>query len=122
MNIRERNNGLHISVEINNSLVVNANPILLESLISNLIVNSIRHNRDNGLISITVSENVFSIKNTGNTTSLDESKIFRRFSRPSEEKKGNGLGLSIVSQTCLFHGWKIEYEYLDKLHTFVVWF
>jgi len=116
------NNGLHVSVEINNSLIINANPILLESLINNLIVNSIRHNINNGAISITVDKDRFTVGNTGDVSSLNKDKIFRRFSRPSEEKAGNGLGLSIVSQICKFHGWDIEYHYKDMLHVFTIHF
>lgn len=116
------NNGLHVTVEINSPLIVKANPVLLESLITNLIVNSIRHNMDNGAISIVINQDTFSIGNTGDRHPLNENKIFRRFSRPSEEKKGNGLGLSIVSQICKFHGWNIKYSYNDNFHTFTVRF
>jgi signal transduction histidine kinase len=116
------NIGLNVTVDINNPLTIQANPILLESLINNLVVNSIRHNIDNGLISIIVNGDTFSVSNTGDTNPLNKDRIFKRFSRPSEEKKGNGLGLSIVVQICKLHGWDVEYSYRDKLHTFVIKF
>jgi signal transduction histidine kinase len=116
------NNGINVSVEINNPLIVNANKTLLESLINNLVVNAIRHNTERGFISVRVKNNIFSVSNTGEKTPLDQDKIFGRFIHTSEEKKGNGLGLSIAYQICKLHGWKIEYHYRDSRHLFCVQF
>jgi len=116
-------NGIKITVEVNNTLMVDANLILLESLISNLIVNAIRHNnKDTGIINIIIDDKTFSILNTGQPEPLNPDKIFRRFSRTSEEKKGNGLGLSIIHQICLLHKWDIEYQYKYERHTFTLLF
>ena len=116
-------NGIKVSVETYNILNVDANLILLESLISNLIVNAIRHNnKDVGIIDIILDGKIFSISNTGQPEPLNPDKIFRRFSRTSEEKEGNGLGLSIVHQICLLHKWEIEYQYQDKRHIFTLQF
>lgn len=116
-------NGIKVTDEVHNTLNVDANSILLESLISNLIVNAIRHNnKDVGIINIILDGKTFSISNTGQSEPLNSDKIFRRFSRTSEEKKGNGLGLSIVRQICLLHKWEIEYQYKDERHTFTLLF
>ena len=115
-------NNIKVAVEVNNGLIVNANLILLESLVSNLIVNAIRHNNRTGTINIILDGKTFSISNTGQSESLNPDKIFRRFSRTSEKKKGNGLGLSIVRQICLLHKWEIEYQYQNEIHTFVLRF
>ena len=116
-------NGIKVIVEVHNTCIVDANSILLESLISNLIVNAIRHNNnDVGIINIILDGKTFSISNTGQAEPLNPDKIFRRFSRTSEEKKGNGLGLSIVRQICLLHKWEIEYQYQDERHTFTLQF
>lgn len=116
------NNGITFTVDIEADLIVEANKTLLESLINNLIVNAIRHNLENGFIRIVIADNLFAVSNTGEELPLDATKIFRRFSRVSEEKKGNGLGLSIVSQICKFHGWEIGYVYREKQHWFEVRF
>lgn len=117
------NNGISLSIEIiSGSLVVKTNRMLLESLVNNLIVNAIRHNIEGGSIFIRVENNTFMVGNTGDKKPLNKDKIFRRFSRVSEEKKGNGLGLSIVNQICKLHGWKIDYEYRDNMHQFSVIF
>lgn len=120
--LRERaeSNGIKVNVEIDNPLNVHANRILIESLITNLIVNSIRHNTEHGIINIRVMNCDFEVSNTGISQSLDKDKVFRRFNRTSEEKKGNGLGLSIVHEICKIHGWKIAYDYRNNLHCFRV--
>ena len=116
-------NGINVSVNINTAFSVNANEILLESLITNLIANAIRHNNtEKRSINIRVDKNIFSISNTGQTDSLDADKIFRRFSRASGEKGGNGLGLSIVCQICKLHGWLVSYDYKNNEHVFTVIF
>lgn len=122
LKVLAENNGLNVSVEINHSLRIHANTTLVESLINNLIVNAIRHNVSNGSIFIAVNKDTFTIRNTGDASPLNKDRIFRRFSRPSEEKKGNGLGLSIVSQICNLHGWSIEYSNRNSLHIFTVRF
>lgn len=122
--LRERaeSNETKVNVEIENPLNIHANRILVESLITNLIVNAIRHNTENGIINMLVADCSFVISNTGATQALDKEKVFRRFNRTSEEKKGNGLGLSIVHEICIMHDWKIQYDYKNNLHTFVVQF
>ncbi len=117
-------NGIAITANIYAHITLTANRILLESLINNLIVNSIRHNTElsDARIIITVDKNSFTIENTGEKKPLNAEKIFSRFSRTSENKKGNGLGLSITYQICKLHGWKIEYEYRNGMHSFIVTF
>ncbi|SHE75351.1 Signal transduction histidine kinase [Dysgonomonas macrotermitis] len=116
------NNRITLVVDIQNPLIITANKVLLESLINNLISNAIRHNYGGGLINIEVKDNTFQISNSGGKSSLNKDKVFRRFSRTSEERKGNGLGLSIVNQICKLHGWEVGYNYTDELHRFYVIF
>lgn len=106
------------------AVILLANKILLESLINNLVINSIRHNvtTADAQIIITLSRCSFIIENTGEKQPLDSDKIFRGFSRTSENKKGNGLGLSIAYQVCKLHGWGIIYSYQNSIHRFEVKF
>lgn len=116
--------GIIIKTNINAQIVLLANKILLESLINNLVVNAIRHNTRSGdsQIMILVDKNSFIIENTGDNIALNSEKIFRRFSRASENKKGNGLGLSITYQICKLHGWNINYSYKNDMHCFEIRF
>ena len=104
------------------SLTIKANRSLLESMMNNLIVNAVRHNRPNGTITVTLNNESLSVANTSDETELDENLIFNRFYRPSEKPKGNGLGLAIVKAICEYHGWNITYAYHSGQHRFTVTF
>ncbi len=103
-------------------LTVQANPALLESLVSNLVVNAIRHNRPDGSITIGLSADRLTVANTSDEAPLDGQLIFNRFYRPSERTAGNGLGLAIVKAVCDYHGWHVDYRYDDGQHCFTVTF
>lgn len=106
----------------NSTLTVRANRTLLESLINNLVVNAVRHNRPKGEIYLTVSGRELTIANTSDEPALDARLIFNRFYRPSEKVKGNGLGLAIVRAICEYHGWTVAYRYEEGMHRFTVRF
>lgn len=105
-----------------NSLSIKANRPLLESMINNLIVNAVRHNKSDGEITVALSDKQLMVSNTSDEEALDKELIFNRFYRPSEKVKGNGLGLAIVKAVCDYHGWKISYTYSDGKHEFTVIF
>ena len=91
--------------------MVKANRTLLESLVSNLVVNAMRHNRANGKITITVADGSLGIANTSAEPMLDASRVFNRFYRPVPSDSGNGLGLAIAKAVCDYHGWDIAYSF-----------
>lgn len=102
---------------------INANPILLECLLKNLIVNAIRHSVSGGVVRIVVDDERLTVSNTdGEGKPLDASLMFNRFHTGDASQKGNGLGLAIVKAICDFHQWQIEYRYEDGCHTFCVHF
>lgn len=103
-------------------LSINANRILLESMVNNLFINAVRHNTPDGTITIGIDDNKLTIANTSTEPPLSPSLIFRRFYRPAQNKSGNGLGLAIVKAICDYHGWNIEYQYKENQHCFVVSF
>lgn len=102
------------------SLTVNANRSLFESLINNLVVNAVRHNKPNGKIIIAVTSNSITVANTSNGGALDATHIFDRFYRATNKGNGYGLGLAIVKAVCDYHGWIVNYEYSNGLHHFIV--
>lgn len=107
-------------------LKVKANRTLVESLINNLIVNAMQHNRSDGVIDISISQNrgiaSLSVANTSNVVALNPQKVFTRFYRPAERTNGNGLGLSIIKAIADYHSWHISYRYADPLHIFDIAF
>lgn len=105
------------------SLPIKANRSLLESMVNNLVVNAVRHNKPDGEITVSLSsDNRLTVSNTSDEAVLDENLIFNRFYRPLEKAEGNGLGLAIVKAVCDYHGWKISYAYTDGKHEFTVIF
>lgn len=103
-------------------LPINANRPLLETLISNLVVNAVRHNRKDGRIIISANDKGINIANTSNEGPLDGEHIFDRFYRANRRGNGYGLGLAIVKAVCEYHGWGIAYRYVGGMHNFTVSF
>ena len=114
--------GLHIIKDFQQEVTIKANRSLLESMINNLVVNAVRHNRTDGSIVMSVNGNSLIISNTSDEPALDATHIFNRFYRPAQNKHGNGLGLAIVKAVCDYHGWTVAYTYTEGKHNFVVKF
>ncbi len=111
---------LHIVKVFQQEVQIKANKSLLESMLNNLVVNAVRHNRIDGSIILSIKSNTLTISNTSNESALDPTHIFNRFYRPAQNQQGNGLGLAIVKAVCDYHGWTIEYQYTGNQHCFVV--
>ncbi|RAJ20573.1 sensor histidine kinase [Pedobacter cryoconitis] len=100
---------------------IEANSVLLEVLINNLLINAIRHNSIKGRISIELTEHRLRLTNTGSHT-LAANKLFKRFSTTSTETPGSGLGLAIIKQICDLYQWKVSYSFINNLHIFTISF
>lgn len=75
-------------------------------LVNNIYVNAINYNKEKGSISISLKDNILSIKDEGIGISKEDQKhVFERFYRVdkarSKEANGTGLGLAIVKHICL---------------------
>jgi two-component system sensor histidine kinase ArlS len=102
-------------------MMLKGNATLFEIVISNLLLNAIRHNHNDGKVILTFHKNCLQITNSSAREALDPEKLFQRFSQPGSGS-GNGLGLSIVKKICDLHGWQISYGYENKLHIFQITF
>lgn len=110
---------LRIHSNIESNIEIKGNTGLIEILINNLIFNAIRHTQSGGTINIELKKSSFEIRNSGQQP-LDDSLLFKRFSRMSANKNGIGLGLSIVQEIAKLHNWKINYRFENKEHVFTV--
>jgi len=104
------------------TLVLQADKMLVESLINNLLTNAIRHNVPSGKIFVRLEKNRLIVLNSGSEHPLDRSQLFRRFSRMNTATQGSGLGLAIVRQICMLYGWQIDYGFENGMHRFEVKF
>jgi signal transduction histidine kinase len=113
---------ISIKTTLENEIKIESNSTLVEILINNLLLNSIRHNITDGQILITISENMLTVSNTGQVQSLDTNKLFIRFSRSTSSEQGNGLGLAIIKKITDLNQWRIDYSFQNDLHNFQVRF
>lgn len=112
---------LNVDCQVAN-LNVKGNRSLLESMVNNMVVNAVRHNKHGGTIDIVITSTSLTIANTSDEPRLDRRHIFNRFYRPTGNKSGNGLGLAIVKAVCDYHDWNISYSFGNGVHTFTVKF
>jgi two-component system sensor histidine kinase CreC len=109
---------LNIVLEINNKSLINAEKILLEQAIGNIVNNALDFSPKSGTITIKVSETNTAIS----IIVLDDgpgipphvlSKLFTRFfsvSRPDTGVRGNGLGLRFVRKIMQLHGGEVTLQ------------
>jgi len=86
---------------------VNADPVLLERAISNLIDNAVKWSPAGGPVEITVREGEVTVTDHGpGIADEDLPRIFDRFYRAAtaRSKPGAGLGLAIVREAATAHG------------------
>lgn len=94
---------LHLNGE---SSVINGIPELVHGIIYNLCDNAIKYNRPNGSVTVIVTKNSLTVRDTGiGIPQEDLDRIFERFYRVdksrSKEVGGTGLGLSIVKHAAM---------------------
>ncbi|HEY4286543.1 MAG TPA: HAMP domain-containing sensor histidine kinase [Puia sp.] len=105
--------------------LVQANLVLLDVLIGNLLSNAIRHNTHMGEIKIHTQGNGLIVSNTGNGTPLHPHRIFDRFYKQARlpgNEDSTGLGLAIVKNICHLYHYDVEYSYSNGLHSFRIGF
>lgn len=97
------------------------NGYLADILVNNLLVNVIRHNQQQGFVSIRLRDRSLQISNTGPAPGFDPTTIFNRFTK-GKHSGGTGLGLAIVKQICDNYQFPLSYRYLDNMHVIEVRF
>jgi two-component system OmpR family sensor kinase len=102
---------INIKTKLEKKVMLNIDKKKISKLIDNLLSNAIKYNKFKGLITIILTKNYFSIKDTGCGIS-DENidLIFNRYSRFSENVGGFGIGLNIVKLICSEYNLSIEIQ------------
>lgn len=87
---------------------------LAEIMVNNLIKNAVKHNIQNGYISINLTQNCLVVENSGIALHENPKELFERFRIGST---GNlGLGLAIVKQICEVYHYTISYDVDETIH------
>jgi signal transduction histidine kinase len=103
-----------VKLEINNDLC--------EILINNLMQNAVRHTTNSGEIIIALTHEALFISNSSEGDPLNQSEIFKRFSKGAESKDSIGLGLSIAQQIVKVSRMELIYDFKNNLHVFALIF
>jgi signal transduction histidine kinase len=100
--------------------IIRANKSLIEILLNNLLSNAIRHNYQNGELSVYLDADKLSISNTGEGA-FDFDRALKRFHK-SDGSEGIGLGLTLCKQICDNYRFTLGYQKNGKMHVFSVTF
>lgn len=103
-----------------NSATVIMNEELFDVLLNNLLSNATKYNFNGGQINVTLNEDQLKIANTSNSPALNTALLYQRFTKLSYGNENNGLGLSIIKQICDTSGFKIEYDFKNQMHIFII--
>jgi len=101
-------------------LYFNVNYELCYILFNNIMQNAIRHNVENGTITVLIKKNSIAISNSGELNPLNDKIIFERFEKNGTNSHSVGLGLSIVKEIAEVYNINISYSYENKLHVFTL--
>ncbi len=111
LNIIAKKENIRLNYYVEN-VIINGNRRMIEDLLYNLIHNSIKYNKENGSVNISIERDedscIIDINDTGiGISKEDQDKIFDRFYIAEESRNknisGTGLGLSIVKHIVKAH-------------------
>jgi signal transduction histidine kinase len=112
-------NGVTVSAPIDGALEVNADPLRLQQILTNILTNAITHTSSGGTATVNASEAAdtltISVRDTGSGIAPSElPNIFERFYRADSSRGrttgGAGLGLAIVKELVAAHGGRVWVE------------
>lgn len=112
--------GVRAGVEERGTFAADMNETLAATLVTNLLKNSFAHNVRGGRVRVDISQDAFTIRNTGAAEALDTRKIFTRFYHSGAKPGSTGLGLPIAQAICRLYGLALEYRYEGGMHVFEI--
>ncbi|UXR63390.1 ATP-binding protein [Bdellovibrio bacteriovorus] len=97
-------------VVVSTDFQILSNPLHLEQVIENLVVNALKHTSD--LVSITVKDSVIEVQDQGDGIPAEVVERlgtpFNRGPHRSGREKGSGLGLAWVQSVVVLYSWNFE--------------
>lgn len=114
--------GITPDVRVTPNVDVKLHKVLAEIMISNLLVNAVRHTKEGGKVSIMLTHREFTVRNSGEPLKGDASRIFERFYKEDQSEISTGLGLSLVKMVSDVSGLQVSYRFENGNHVFSVAF
>lgn len=111
---------IDIKIHENDVLEIEIDNILCEMMINNLLKNAFIHNIKQGEVQIKINKSSITISNSGKPNALNEKMIFNYFYKESNEQNSSGLGLVLIKSICKKSNLTIEYQFINKKHTFFI--
>jgi signal transduction histidine kinase len=115
---------ISLDSRIENDTEITANPILIDILFGNLFSNALRYTDDKKKITIEISHQWIRVSNDSKkgVGKLNESELFQRFKKQSNDSRSLGLGLEICKKICNLYQYNIGYDFMNNRHCFTVYF
>ncbi len=113
---------IKVTKKIDPMVWLEIHPFVAEVLLNNLIGNAIRHNNEQGLITIELNSEFLKIENTGTPPQSDPEEYLERFKKGSDHQESVGLGLAIVNQICKNYGFRLYYYFENNMHVIRILF
>ncbi|RDV15517.1 sensor histidine kinase [Pontibacter diazotrophicus] len=104
------------------STYVYMNRGLAEVLVSNLLINAIRHNHEGGSIGVSLQKSMLCVWNTGEMLQGPADQLFGRFMSGNDTGGSLGIGLALVKKICDLYDMKPSYSYADGMHRLCICF
>lgn len=111
-----------IRLNISEDSFVKMNKHLADVLCNNLLSNAIKYSENGKAIEVVMNKHTLTISNAGINPIKHPDKLFERFYIEGVSKKSTGLGLAIVKKICDFYNFKINYEFTNERHYFIISF
>lgn len=98
-NFKEQNrNGFVVNVD---STLVKADKIGFEQMMDNIISNAMKYSSAGSTIELSLQDDILSVKDYGiGMSEIDLIRVHERYYQSDDRKKGDGIGLSLVTEYC----------------------
>jgi signal transduction histidine kinase len=113
---------LTLEVDTLEPLYLSMNRGLAEVLVSNILINAIRHNCQGGRIQVALTADQLCVKNTGKELQGPPEELFRRFMSSHDASGSLGIGLALVSRICTLYRLHPSYSYAGGMHSLCIVF
>jgi signal transduction histidine kinase len=113
---------LEVRYDSTNEVELEMNTDLADCLFTNLLNNAIKHNINNGWITISLNHQELIIQNTGKDPNISTELLFQRFKKAELTSDSPGLGLAIVKNVTDIYAMTIKYNYTENIHTLHITF